>query len=230
MTAVARPTKPQPPDESDHPRRPLRLLVVDDHPAVRAGLRQLLDDQADFEVAAAVATADEALAIAEREPIDVAVVDYQLGGRNGLWVSRKLKRLSPAPRRVDLLRLHRRRARLGRSGGGSRRNLQQGRPRLRALRSDPQGRSGAPTATAGTRVAGRRATPAPGSPGASDLRPAPRRDQDAADRGHAGSPGSGARVAPMVDAAEAGGCGSFAEWTQSAAVEGNRSNGRVLPR
>jgi DNA-binding NarL/FixJ family response regulator len=97
MTAVARTTKPQPRDDSDHPRRPLRLLVVDDHPAVRAGLRQLLDDQADFEVAAAVATADEALAVAEREPIDVAVVDYQLGGRNGLWVSRKLKRLSPAP-------------------------------------------------------------------------------------------------------------------------------------
>jgi DNA-binding NarL/FixJ family response regulator len=97
MTAGARPTKPRPPNESDHPRRPLRLLVVDDHPAVRAGLRQLLDDQADFEVAAAVATADEALAVAEREPIDVAVVDYQLGGRNGLWVSRKLKRLSPAP-------------------------------------------------------------------------------------------------------------------------------------
>ena len=97
MTAVTRPSKPQPPEESDHPRRPLRLLVVEDHPAVRSGLRQLLDDQADFEVAAAVATADAALAVAEREPIDVAVVDYQLGGRNGLWVSRKLKRLSPPP-------------------------------------------------------------------------------------------------------------------------------------
>jgi DNA-binding NarL/FixJ family response regulator len=97
MTAVARPTKPQPTDQSDHPRRPLRLLVVDNHPAVRSGLRQLLDDQADFEVAAAVATADEALAVAEREPIDVAVVDYQLGERNGRWVSRKLKRLPQPP-------------------------------------------------------------------------------------------------------------------------------------
>jgi DNA-binding NarL/FixJ family response regulator len=97
MTPVARPTNQQLPDESDHPQRPLSLLVVDDHPAVRAGLRQLLDDQADFEVAAAVATAEEALAVAEREPIDVAVVDYQLGGRNGLWVSRKLKRLSQPP-------------------------------------------------------------------------------------------------------------------------------------
>lgn len=74
-----------------------RLLVVDDHAAVRAGLRELLDDEPDFEVAAAVADADAALSVAEREPLDVAVVDYQLGGRNGLWVSRKLKRLPEAP-------------------------------------------------------------------------------------------------------------------------------------
>jgi DNA-binding NarL/FixJ family response regulator len=75
------------------------VLVVDDHPAVRLGLRDLLGDQPDFEVVAAAATADEALWIAEHEPIDVAVVDYQLGGRNGFWVSRKLKRL-PAPPQV----------------------------------------------------------------------------------------------------------------------------------
>ncbi|MGH2886745.1 MAG: response regulator transcription factor, partial [Solirubrobacteraceae bacterium] len=75
----------------------MRLLVVDDHPAVLAGLRQLLEDQADFEVAAAVATAEEALSVAEAEPVDVAVVDYQLGGRDGLWVSRKLKRLPDPP-------------------------------------------------------------------------------------------------------------------------------------
>jgi two-component system, NarL family, response regulator DevR len=75
---------------------PTRLLVVDDHPAMRSGLRDLLADEVDFEVVAATATAEAALALAERDPIDVAVVDYQLGGRNGLWLSRKLKRL-PAP-------------------------------------------------------------------------------------------------------------------------------------
>lgn len=97
MTAAALHTRPQPPDKSDHSPGLMRLLIVDDHPAVRAGLQQLLDDQADFEVAAAVATADEALAIAQREPIDAAVVDYQLGVRNGLWVSRKLKWLPRPP-------------------------------------------------------------------------------------------------------------------------------------
>jgi DNA-binding NarL/FixJ family response regulator len=74
-----------------------RLLVVDDHPAVRSGVRALLADQPDFEVVAAVASAEAAAELAEREPIDVAVVDYQLGGRNGLWLSRKLKRLHEPP-------------------------------------------------------------------------------------------------------------------------------------
>jgi DNA-binding NarL/FixJ family response regulator len=74
-----------------------RVLIVDDHAAVRSGLRELLADEEDFEVVAAVATAEAALAVAEGEPLDVAVVDYQLGGRNGLWVSRKLKRLPRPP-------------------------------------------------------------------------------------------------------------------------------------
>lgn len=75
----------------------IRLLVVDDHPAVRFGLRQMLEDQPDFNVVGVVETAEDALAVAESHPIDIAIVDYQLGGRNGLWLSRKLKRLVNAP-------------------------------------------------------------------------------------------------------------------------------------
>src|SRR5437763_3385845 len=75
----------------------IRVLVVDDHPAVRLGLRQLLEDQPDFKVVAVSETAEGALAEAENHPIDVAIVDYHLGGRNGLWVSRKLKRLHERP-------------------------------------------------------------------------------------------------------------------------------------
>jgi DNA-binding NarL/FixJ family response regulator len=71
--------------------------VVDDHPAVRLGLLQLLDDQPDFAVVDAACTAEQARSLAEHEPIDVAVVDYQLGGRSGLWLTRALKRLEPAP-------------------------------------------------------------------------------------------------------------------------------------
>jgi DNA-binding NarL/FixJ family response regulator len=86
-----------PTSERAEPLTRTRLLVVDDHPAVRAGLHELLAHEADFTVVAATATAEAGIDIARREPIDVAVVDYQLGGRNGLWLSRKLKRLREPP-------------------------------------------------------------------------------------------------------------------------------------
>ena len=76
----------------------LRLLLVDDHPAVRRGLRGLLEDQPGFAVVASVQSAEEAMLVAPQMPVDVAVVDYELGGRNGLWLSRKLKRLPDPPR------------------------------------------------------------------------------------------------------------------------------------
>jgi len=77
--------------------RALRVLVVDDHPAVRTGVMQLLEEQPDLIVVDAVGSAEAAMSLAERERIDVAVVDYQLGSRSGLWLSRMLKRLDPAP-------------------------------------------------------------------------------------------------------------------------------------
>jgi DNA-binding NarL/FixJ family response regulator len=97
MLSVATHPAPEPADLSAAPLARTRLLVVDDHAAVRAGLRELLDDEMDFEVVAAVGTAEAAMSVAESERIDVAVVDYQLRGRNGLWVSRKLKRLPRPP-------------------------------------------------------------------------------------------------------------------------------------
>lgn len=76
----------------------INVLIVDDHPAVRVGLRKLIDLQPDLAVVGTVAGAEVALAVAERERVDVAVVDYQLAGHNGLWLSRKLARLPRPPR------------------------------------------------------------------------------------------------------------------------------------
>jgi DNA-binding NarL/FixJ family response regulator len=72
-------------------------MVVDDHPAVRWGLVGLLEDQADFDVAVVATNAEAALGQSEQEPVDVAVVDYQLGGRNGLWLARRLKERAAPP-------------------------------------------------------------------------------------------------------------------------------------
>ena len=76
---------------------PIRCLVVDDHPAILAGLRGLLCTEPDLDVVDALDSAEAALEVAERMPLDVAIVDYQLPGRSGLWLSRKLKRLPEPP-------------------------------------------------------------------------------------------------------------------------------------
>lgn len=83
-----------PPDSTP---TPIRCLLVDDHPAVRLGLHQLLSAEPGLEVLDSVPSAEAALEFAKCNPIDVAVVDYQLGGRSGLWLSRKLKRLPDPP-------------------------------------------------------------------------------------------------------------------------------------
>jgi DNA-binding NarL/FixJ family response regulator len=77
---------------------PIRVLLVDDHPAVRLGVRTLIDDQPDMRVAAEASSARDAIAQLE-EPIDVAVVDYHLReGADGLWLTTRLKGIYRPPR------------------------------------------------------------------------------------------------------------------------------------
>ncbi|HWG08066.1 MAG TPA: response regulator transcription factor [Solirubrobacteraceae bacterium] len=78
----------------------IRVQVVDDHPAVRRGLVQLLEEQPDLLVTAVAADATGALAQVKRESIDIAVVDYHLDGLNGLWLSQQMQRLRDPPRLV----------------------------------------------------------------------------------------------------------------------------------
>ena len=76
---------------------PIRCIVVDDHPAIRLGLSELLAAEPDFRMLDAFASAEAAYAFARRNATDAAVVDYQLGGRSGLWCSRRLKSLARPP-------------------------------------------------------------------------------------------------------------------------------------
>jgi CheY-like chemotaxis protein len=72
-----------------------RVLVVDDHYAVRRSLIRLLNQQADLRVCAAVASAERALDLAQRQPIDLAIVDISLRNMDGLELTRRLKRRHP---------------------------------------------------------------------------------------------------------------------------------------
>jgi two-component system response regulator DevR len=82
---------------SDTAQSPIRCLVVDDHPAILAGLHGLLSSEPDLDVVDALDSAEAAADVAARVPVDVAIVDYQLPGHSGLWLSRKLKRLPEPP-------------------------------------------------------------------------------------------------------------------------------------
>ncbi|MBW5486761.1 response regulator [Streptomyces bambusae] len=57
----------------------IRLLLADDHPVVRAGLRAVLDTEADFTVVAEAATAERAVQLAAAEEVDVVLMDLQFG-------------------------------------------------------------------------------------------------------------------------------------------------------
>ncbi|MFE0648358.1 response regulator [Streptomyces sp. NPDC059534] len=57
----------------------IRLLLADDHPVVRAGLRAVLDTEPDFTVVAEAATAERAVELAAAGDVDVVLMDLQFG-------------------------------------------------------------------------------------------------------------------------------------------------------
>jgi DNA-binding NarL/FixJ family response regulator len=77
---------------------PIRVLIVDDHPAVARGVQRLVCDQPDMEV---VAVSHDATSAGRLAACDVAVVDYHLSGPDGLWLTLDLKR-RPVPPAVLL--------------------------------------------------------------------------------------------------------------------------------
>jgi DNA-binding NarL/FixJ family response regulator len=78
-----------------------RVLVVDDHSAVRSGIEALLAGEPGLEPVATACGAAEALALARERRPDVAIVDFQLGDSDGLSLCRQLKEL-PVPTGVVL--------------------------------------------------------------------------------------------------------------------------------
>src|SRR5262245_66389325 len=75
----------------------IRVVIVDDHTVVRQGLKQILDDTQDLELALAVPSGQELLARAdaEHDGWDVVVLDIGLPGRGGLETLKELKQRYP---------------------------------------------------------------------------------------------------------------------------------------
>lgn len=81
----------------------LRVVLVDDHPIVRAGLRSLFPAGAGVDVVGEAATGEEAVALARHLHPDVVLCDLRLGdGIDGVETTRQLRGLDPAPAVVIL--------------------------------------------------------------------------------------------------------------------------------
>ena len=70
---------------------PIRIVLADDHPIFRRGLREVLEAEADLQVVAECGDGEEALAAIERERPTVALLDVGMPKQDGLAVVRALR-------------------------------------------------------------------------------------------------------------------------------------------
>ena len=94
----------QHPLQADTPA-PVRVLIVDDHTLVRAGLTRLLQGFEGIEVVSEASTADEALSQVRQHHPDLVLMDLSLPGRSGLDALHSLNAL-PQPPRVVMMSMH----------------------------------------------------------------------------------------------------------------------------
>lgn len=81
----------------------IRVVLVDDHPVVRAGVRALIEGQHDLTVVGEAASAVEAVSVVGRERPDVVLMDLSLGaGEGGAATTGRIRAL-PEPPRVLVL-------------------------------------------------------------------------------------------------------------------------------
>src|SRR5262245_38671371 len=99
----------------------IRILLIDDHAVVRAGLRMLIESRLGWHVVEEAANGPDALAAAAREQPDIIVLDLDLGNSSGLDFLAELQVTAPAARVLILTgvrdpELHRRAIHLGALG------------------------------------------------------------------------------------------------------------------
>ncbi|HXR05314.1 MAG TPA: response regulator transcription factor [Verrucomicrobiae bacterium] len=72
-----------------------RVLIVDDHPMMRTGLAQLIDNEPDLHVWAEADNAGQALDAVARQPFDLILLDISLPDKNGLELIKDIQTLKP---------------------------------------------------------------------------------------------------------------------------------------
>jgi two-component system, NarL family, response regulator len=87
------------------PSTKIRILIVDDHPVVRAGLTSMLGTQESLLVVGAAYNGREAFAFIERGSPEVVLLDLRMPGMNGIETLKALRMLPQPPRVIVLTNL-----------------------------------------------------------------------------------------------------------------------------
>ncbi|WP_137166876.1 UvrY/SirA/GacA family response regulator transcription factor [Salinimonas lutimaris] len=80
----------------------IKIILADDHPLVRSGIRRILDDVQDFTVIAEAKNGEEAISLCRRNAPDVVLMDVNMPGMGGLEATKKVLRLAENIRVIGL--------------------------------------------------------------------------------------------------------------------------------
>ena len=70
---------------------PKKILIVEDQAIVRQGLRMMIDQEEDFTVVAEASNGKEAIAVLERNTIDIVLLDIRMPEMNGVEATKRYK-------------------------------------------------------------------------------------------------------------------------------------------
>ncbi len=74
--------------------REVKLLIVDDHPVFRRGLRQIIEEHPCFKIIGEAGDGESGLQLAVTCQPDIAVVDIDMPGRSGFDMARALRKMN----------------------------------------------------------------------------------------------------------------------------------------
>ncbi len=83
----------------------IKIIIADDHPMIRQGIKQILELENDFDVVALACNGDEAVKLVKQHKPDVILMDINMPDTNGIEALQKLKE-EEIPAKVPMLTIH----------------------------------------------------------------------------------------------------------------------------
>jgi len=73
----------------------IKIVIADDHDIVRAGLKQIISDEEDMEVAGESNSGEKLIELIKKNDYDIVLLDLKMSGMNGIEVMKHIKAIKP---------------------------------------------------------------------------------------------------------------------------------------